>query len=87
MFKREKIYCLKILNTCCNGKLVIYKEIKANRIFVKCDDCETTYESIEDALHEKNPIKDTFEERDYATLDEIKEMGYEKYVEEIQVII
>jgi len=83
MFKRKKICCLTILNKCCNGRLVIYKEIKTKQIFVKCSDCEATYESIEDALHEKNPIKDTFEERVHVTLDEMKEMGYEKYVEEI----
>lgn len=83
MFKRKKICCLTILNECCNGRLVIYKEIKTKQIFVKCSDCETTYGSIEDALHEKNLIKDNFGKRVYATLDEMKEKGYEKYVEEI----
>lgn len=54
---------------------------------MKCDDCETTYGNIEDALYGKNVIKDTFDERDYATLDEIKEIGYEKHVEEKLFII
>lgn len=89
MLEKKKVYCLKRLNlnTCCNGELVIYKEIKTNKIFVKCNDCETTYANIEDALYGKNPIKDIFDERDYATLDEIKEIGYEKYAEEKIFII
>ena len=87
--KKKKICLLNPinLNRCCCGDLIIYKEIKTNKIFVKCDDCETTYGNIEDALYGKNAIKDTFDERDYATLDEIKEIGYEKHVEEKLFII
>lgn len=44
--------------------------------------CQKVYQ-----IYGKNAIKDTFDERDYATLDEIKEIGYEKHVEEKLFII
>ncbi len=81
MFNKEKCYYSSIKNKCCNGRLVFCVD-ENNNYFLQCDDCYTAYYTPEDVIN-YNVIKefchDDFAGR-FATLEEIKALGWDKYL-------
>ena len=63
------------------GQVIIVKEKKTKTLYVSCDECETQWNTPDD-FNSGNclPSINTFGLYEKPTIDEIKEKGWDKYI-------
>ncbi|WP_123040556.1 hypothetical protein [Cohnella candidum] len=64
----------------CQGWFVIWKDIVNNKFYVECTECCSQLDSPEYILSDKDFSIDSYGISLYPTLDEIKEIGWDKYI-------
>ena len=64
----------------CEGNIIIVKEPKFNILLVMCDECQSEWNSPEDFLSGKPVITDEHEKVVDASIQEIINNGWDKYI-------
>ncbi|MET0053084.1 MAG: hypothetical protein ABW095_18660 [Candidatus Thiodiazotropha sp.] len=67
---------------CRQGALIVVKTKDRNAFFVMCDDCESQWESPEEAIRGAEPLSDEVGVVD-ATLEEIEKQGWIGYIKNL----
>ena len=74
-------YYIKECPVCC-GMLEIVYDIKENKCSIMCDECSAEWDNPENAISNINGYRESSDEISVrtATLDEVKKMGWGKYI-------
>lgn len=81
----DKIYHIGSCPICHEyGQLEIYKNLNNNKLFIICEECLAEWSSPQDII---NGVKGKRQSRNngkviVATIDEIKDLGWDKYIVE-----
>ena len=77
---RDKIYKVGNCPICRQGELEIVQEIHSGKLIICCDECDAEWISPDDALASLKGSRNKFGKTQNATLQEIINLGWDKYL-------